>query len=181
MLALPDLDVRLTWSIDNVDSAILPFTVCRRRLNGDPLLSFQIHGIHFGANVIFPTNFMNLVDSSSVVKDTFCQCGFAGIDVSGDTDVFEFLKTELYERRGKLIFSLEGNEWKGKVVLTKSEASYDAAGVAGSSTCCAAEAFPRALKRDQAAGNWVDTGAGFKPSKARPRRERTTGIASLRI
>ena len=62
---------------DNVDVGILPLTERSSRLNGDALLTFQIHAVHLGTNTIFSTNIMDGFDTSSVKQNTLSQGSLA--------------------------------------------------------------------------------------------------------
>lgn len=73
------------------DLIILPGTVRRGGLYSNPFFSLQIHGIHFRPNPILPPHLMNLVDPTRVIQHSLRERGFAGIDVSRNSDVAEFV------------------------------------------------------------------------------------------
>lgn len=62
-----DGEIDVSWSIDDVDVVVLPSTVGSSRLNGDALLSLEIHGVHLGADTILATN---LEEEKKIVGQT---------------------------------------------------------------------------------------------------------------
>ena len=68
---------------------ILPVAKGGRRLNGNALFSFQVHGIHLGADAIFATHIVNGIDTTGVKEDALCQSRFATVNVGGNANVAE--------------------------------------------------------------------------------------------
>lgn len=62
-----DGEIDVSWSIDDVDVVVLPSTVGSSRLDGDALLSLEIHGVHLGADTILATN---LEEEKKIVGQT---------------------------------------------------------------------------------------------------------------
>ena len=74
----------LNVRVNDVDSAILPSTCGGGGSDGDASLLLLLHPIHGGSSLV---HLSDLVSLASVVKDTLGCGGFAGIDVSHDSDV----------------------------------------------------------------------------------------------
>ena len=64
-----------------------PIAICRGRLDGDSLFSFQVHRVHLGTNGIFASDFVYRLDPPSVKKNTFCAGCLPTVNVSRDTNV----------------------------------------------------------------------------------------------
>lgn len=69
------------------DLVILPSAVGGSRLNGNPLLALEVHGVHLSADTITATHLVNLVDPAGVVEDPLRERRLPGVDVRGDADV----------------------------------------------------------------------------------------------
>ena len=82
---------------DDVDVVAVPLAVGRRRLDGNPALTLQIHRVHFGADAVFCTNIVNGVNPVRVEQDSLGQSRLPRVDVGADTDVT--LQAEIGEHR----------------------------------------------------------------------------------
>ena len=59
--------------LDNVDVRVFPLAKGRSALDGDPLLSLQVHAVHLGAYSVFAPNIVNSIDPTRVIKDSLRQ------------------------------------------------------------------------------------------------------------
>ena len=109
-----DRKVDVARRVDEINSVIAPIATCRRRLNRNALFSFEIHGVHLGANFIFAfhlnhkqankqsinqsnsknahachtlTHLVNFRNASSVKKNALRQRCLARVNVSRNSDV----------------------------------------------------------------------------------------------
>ena len=60
-------------------------------LNGDALLTFQVHGVHLCADRIFAANFMYRIDATGIEKHTLGGRGLAAINVCLPTSLISLL------------------------------------------------------------------------------------------
>lgn len=58
-----------------------PIAVCSSGLDGDSLLSLEVHRVHLCANCIFATDFVYRFYSACVIEDSFGDGGFPAVDV----------------------------------------------------------------------------------------------------
>ena len=79
--------------------------------NGDTAFAFLLHPVGRGGTVM---GFTNLVNHAGVEKDTLGQRGFAGVNVSGNTDIAVTLKGSLAIR---IIYVIGHSVWKVSVVI----------------------------------------------------------------
>ena len=84
-------EIHMPRCVDNIDLVVSPFAESCGRGDGDTALSFQLHRVHGGADAVFSLDVMDGMDAFGVVKDSFGQGGFSGIDVGADADVSDFL------------------------------------------------------------------------------------------
>eukprot|EP00964_Phaeocystis_antarctica_P051198 scaffold29862_cov51-Phaeocystis_antarctica.AAC.3 len=91
-----DREVDVARRVDDIDGVLvalscLPAAVRRRRLDGDALLSLELHGVHRRANPVLAAHLVDGADPASEVEDTLRQRRLARVDVSRDPDVTELL------------------------------------------------------------------------------------------
>ena len=79
--------------------------------NGDTAFAFLLHPVGRGGTVV---GFTNLVNHAGVEKDTLGQRGFAGVNVSGNTDIAVTLKGSLAIG---IIYVIGHSVWKVSVVI----------------------------------------------------------------
>ena len=87
-----DREVNVSGRVDQVDLVLgagrrRPLAVGRRGLDGDALLTLQIHRVHLRADGVLALHFVNGVDLPGVEKDALAERGLARVDVRGDPDV----------------------------------------------------------------------------------------------
>lgn len=85
----------LTRRVDDVKVVILPCSIGGSTLNGDSLLTFQLHRVHLGSNIVLATDLVDLVDTTGIEQDTFCQRGLARVNMSRDTNVAQLFDGSL--------------------------------------------------------------------------------------
>lgn len=84
-----DSEVHVARSVDDVDVVFAPLAVSSSRLNGDTLLSLEIHTVHLRTHSILTTDVVNFVDSSSVEEDSLGEGGLATVNMGGNTNISE--------------------------------------------------------------------------------------------
>jgi hypothetical protein len=57
------------------------------RLDGDALLTLEIHGVHLCAHGIFASHLVYGIDAAGVEEDALGDGGLAGVNVRGDANV----------------------------------------------------------------------------------------------
>jgi len=98
-----DCEIDMAGGIDEIDVEFLPLSgdsfavifpsfdnpITKRRgtLNRNPLLPFQIHGIHLRAHGISPAHFVYVFYPPGVEEHAFCGCRFTAVDVGCDSYV----------------------------------------------------------------------------------------------
>ena len=82
-----DGEIDVSRRIDDVDRMIFPGDVRCRRGDRDPSFTFEIHGIHGGADTVFALYFVNGVNLLAVIQDTFRQGCLSGVNMGADTDI----------------------------------------------------------------------------------------------
>ena len=71
--------VYVTRRIDDIYAVITPLTVSGSRLNGNPFLSFKIHGVHLCTDTVLSTHIMNFTNLTGVIQNSLGQGGLATI------------------------------------------------------------------------------------------------------
>src|SRR5690606_27283992 len=122
---------------DNVDLVIFPNAGSGGRCNGDPAFLLLHHPVHGGRTFVDLAHFMH---ASGVVEDSLRSCGFAGVDVSGNTYVTDAFSWKLSWHRATLLSGFSASTLpaimcKGPVGLGYAMhfffATYRAAGIIG--------------------------------------------------
>ena len=78
------LDELLAWDMStssDVDVVVAPLTVRGCTLNGDALLSLQVHAVHLGAHAILAAHVVDVVDFARVVQHALCKRRLTRVDV----------------------------------------------------------------------------------------------------
>ena len=50
-------------------------------LDGDPLFPLEVHGVHFGADAVLPTDVVDGLDPSAIIKDALRKRGLPRVNV----------------------------------------------------------------------------------------------------
>jgi len=82
-----DGEVDVSGGVDDVDVVSFPDAVGSGGLDGDPTLSFELHGIHFRAHVVLSLHLVNRVDSLGVEEDSLGESGLSRVDVGTDPNI----------------------------------------------------------------------------------------------
>ena len=64
-----DGEVDVAGGVDEVDSIVLPLDVGGRRLDGDPPLALEVHGVHGGADAVLAVDLVDRVDLVAIEED----------------------------------------------------------------------------------------------------------------
>ena len=76
--------VNVTRCVDDINALIIPKTSRRSGSNSNTALLLLLHPVHSGSTIV---NFTNFITDACVVKNPFCRCRLASIDVSDDAAV----------------------------------------------------------------------------------------------
>jgi hypothetical protein len=85
-----DGEINVTGGINQVEVVLLlntllillnPVTESGRGLDGNTLLTFQVHGVHLGTDAVTPADLVDSLDTTSVEKNSLCTGGFTAVDM----------------------------------------------------------------------------------------------------
>jgi len=100
----------VTWRVDDIDVMFVPLCVGSSTLDSDTLLTFELHRVHLGSDVVTASDFVDSIDSTRVEENTLRHCGLSGVDMCRDSDISH----HPWVKEGKATLA-EGKEWGSHV------------------------------------------------------------------
>ena len=82
-------EVNMPRCVNNINVIISPAASCCSRGNGNTTLLLLLHPVHSSGAFM---DFADLMRNTGIIQDTFCCCGFAGVNVCHDADISIFFK-----------------------------------------------------------------------------------------
>mmetsp|Transcript_39835 Transcript_39835/g.101037 ORF Transcript_39835/g.101037 Transcript_39835/m.101037 type:complete len:251 (-) Transcript_39835:32-784(-) len=82
-----DGEVHVARGVNDIDLLVFPGGVGGGGLDGDALLTLQVHGIHLSAHAIPAADLVDVVNTAGVEQDALRKGRLAGVDMRGDAYV----------------------------------------------------------------------------------------------
>ena len=88
----------MTGRIDDIDVVVVPNGVGRGRLDRDPPLALQLHGIHGGTDVILALDLVHRVNAARVIENPLGERGLSRVDMGTDADISNLVQIREHDR-----------------------------------------------------------------------------------